>query len=274
MTTLEARPWTLTTDELAAYERDGYYIARGMFSADEAGEIRDWFQRLGDRGEPVAKHWEPDPSAEAADDPLRRYPRVMHPHVFSELSKRYLIDPRIGAALEQLLGEPALAVQTMFYFKPPGGKGQALHQDNFYLKVKPGTCIAAWVAIDPSVPDNGGLFVCPGTHKLDIACPEEADPQVSFTNHLVNPPAGIQPVPAVLAPGDVLFFNGSVIHGSQPNRTKDQWRRSFICHYMPASSTHIGQWYHEPMIGFDGNPVAREANDWGGPCGEAVSSKQ
>jgi hypothetical protein len=23
----------------------------------------------------------------------------------------------------------------MFYFKPQGGKGQALHQDNFYLKV-------------------------------------------------------------------------------------------------------------------------------------------
>ena len=35
--------------------------------------------------------------------------------------------------------------------------------------------------------------------------------------------------------GDTLFFNGSLIHGSGPNRSKDRFRRSFICHYVSQS---------------------------------------
>ena len=116
-----------------------------------------------------------------------------------------------------LMGEEPIAAQSMFYFKPPGSKGQALHQDNYYLRVRPHTCIAAWTAVDRSVPGNGGLYVCPGTHTMEVACPEVADPEESFTTHFVRSPAGITPVPVELAPGDVLFFGGSIVHGSRPN---------------------------------------------------------
>ena len=51
------------------------------------------------------------------------------------------------SVLTQLLGVEPLAVQTMLYFKPAGARGQALHQDNFYLRVQPGTCMAAWLAL-------------------------------------------------------------------------------------------------------------------------------
>lgn len=257
----------VSPEDVQAYERDGYLIARGLFRPEEVAEIKSFFDDLGRRGQRIEGHWWPDTSPEAAGDPLRRYPRVMHPHLFDPMSRRYLIDPRLKATLTRLLGDEPLAVQTMYYFKPPGARGQALHQDNFYLRVKPGTCIAAWVAIDRSHPDNGGLYVCPGTHRMEVVCPEQADANESFTTELVNPPAGIEPVPAILESGDVLFFNGSVVHGSKPNRTKDEWRRSFICHYMPRSSSHISVGYHAPMIDFDGNKVTREASAGGGPCG-------
>ena len=263
-----AQTFQLSPLELETWETRGYYIARGLVTRDEVAEIKGFFEDLARKGERIPGHWELgiDPNAPVTD-PLKRYPRVMHPHLFSELCKRYLIHPRIGAVLRQLLSDEPVAVQTMYYFKPPGAKGQALHQDNFYLKVKPGTCIAAWIAIDRSHPDNGGLYVCPGTHRIDVQCPEQADANESFTTELVNPPPGCHPEPAVLEPGDTLFFNGSVVHGSKPNSTKDEWRRSFICHYMPASSTHIAKWYHAPMVGFDGEPVHKEMSVDGGPCG-------
>ncbi|MEJ7654789.1 MAG: phytanoyl-CoA dioxygenase family protein [Chloroflexia bacterium] len=44
-------------------------------------------------------------------------------------------------------------------YSPAGARGQALHQDNFFLKVEPGTCIAAWAALDPADRENGGLEV-------------------------------------------------------------------------------------------------------------------
>ena len=81
----------------------------------------------------------------------------------------------------------------MLYFKPPGAKGQALHQDNFYLLVEPGTCIAAWIALDDADQDNGGMLVVPKSNQLEIQCPHEADPALSFTRHEVDVPEGTAP---------------------------------------------------------------------------------
>ncbi|MFW6058527.1 MAG: phytanoyl-CoA dioxygenase family protein [Phycisphaeraceae bacterium] len=258
----------LSVDQFAAYQGDGYHIARGLLRPAEIAEIRDYFERIAEKGEPIAKHWEPDTSVEGAKDPLKRYPRIMQPHRFSELAKRYLLDARVGAVLTALLEEEPIACQSMYYFKPPGGRGQALHQDNFYLRVSPHTCIAAWVAIDPSFPANGGLHICPGTHRLEVACPEQADLSKSFSPHYVKPPEGHEPIPARLEPGDVLFFNGSVIHGSDPN-TSNQWRRSFICHYMPWRGREIAESY-KPLLRFTGETVERDTAEGGGPCGADI----
>jgi hypothetical protein len=64
-------------------------------------------------------------------------------HRWDITSLRWLLDPRLGDCLTTLLGVEPYAVQTMLYFKPPGSRGQALHQDNFYLRVQPGTCLNA-----------------------------------------------------------------------------------------------------------------------------------
>ncbi len=255
-------------DDLADYRRDGFVVLRGFLPADEVAEIKARFDELADAGETVPDLWEP----RLGDDPLARYPRVMHPHRFDDASRDLLIDTRFRDVLRRLLDDEPLAVQTMFYFKPPGSRGQAFHQDNYYLKVKPYSCIAAWIAIDPSTPENGGLSVCPGTQDLDIECPDTADSDVSFTSDFVAPPPGHDPQELRLEPGDVLFFNGSVVHGSQPNTTTDQWRRSFISHYMPAAATHIGAWYLDHAIDFDGTSFVRELNGDGGPCGDEIEA--
>ena len=78
----------------------------------------------------------------------------------------------------------------MYYFKPPGARGQALHQDNFYLKVEPGNCIATWTAIDPADEENGGMLIVPKTQNFDIVCPEEADSNESAKLYLQSWIAG------------------------------------------------------------------------------------
>lgn len=255
----------LTPDELGDWHRDGFHVARGLFGGAEVAAVKDRFDGLAATGKPIDGHWSPDPDT---DDILGRYPRVMQPHEFDGASKDLLLDPRVRAVLQQLMGEDVIGCQTMFYFKPPTARGQAFHQDNYYLLVQPTTCVAAWLAVDRSYPENGGLQVCPGTHTADLACPESADLDVSFVDDFVAPPQGHDPVGLELDPGDVLFFTGSVIHGSGPNSTADEWRRSFISHYLPVSATHIGGWYLPHMYGYDGRPVTRESTAWGGPCGE------
>ena len=161
-----------------------------------------------------------------------------------------------------------LAAQSMFYFKPPGARGQALHQDNFYLRVEPGTCVAAWIACDVIDRENGGLEVVPGTHRMDLFCPEEADAEVSFAREYVPPPPGLAAVPVDMSPGDVLFFNGSLVHGSQPNRTADRFRRSFIGHYVGRSAERIGSYYR--TLTMSGDPVPLRGERGRGPVRHGV----
>jgi ectoine hydroxylase-related dioxygenase (phytanoyl-CoA dioxygenase family) len=192
----------------------------------------------------------------------------MQPHEFNPLARRFLLDARLRDVLETLLGEEVLAAQSMFYFKPPGARGQALHQDNFYLRVEPGTCVAAWLACDLIDRENGGLEVVPGTHRMELFCPEEADAELSFAREYVPPPPGLAAVPVDMTPGDVLFFNGSLVHGSQPNSSA-RFRRSFIGHYVGRSTARIGAYYR--TLAMSGERVALPESEGGGPCGTEFS---
>jgi hypothetical protein len=254
----------MNTEDLRSFADDGYIVVRQMFTPAEIEALRDRFMDLHAAG-PIPGLFEPKPQDADGYDPLREYPRMMHPHLVDELAWRTLTEPRVRTVIDALLGEPALAAQSMFYFKPPGARGQAAHQDNFYLKVQPGTCIAAWIACDEIDRDNGGLEVVPGTHRMDLFCPDEADPSLSFTREYVPPPPGLQPVPVDMHPGDVLFFNGSLVHGSGPNRTTDRFRRSFIGHYVGRSVKKIASEY--PVMTMGGRLVPVDASTGGGPCG-------
>ena len=134
-------------------------MVRGLFAAEEVEQLRDHYMGLRRRGS-----YDGDVVGVQADgrDPLRRYPRMAQMHRWDELSLQWMIDDRLDEVMTGLLGRSPYAVQTMIYFKPPGSRGQALHQDNFYLKAEPGTCVAAWMALDKVDVENGCLEVVPG----------------------------------------------------------------------------------------------------------------
>src|SRR5438045_6457150 len=168
---------------------------------------------------------------------------MIHRHRWDEMSLKWLLDSRLGEAMTTLLGREPYAVQTMLYFKPAGARGQPLHQDQFYLRVQPGTCMAAWLALDPCDEENGCMQIVPGSHKLPVLCTEGADTSVSFTDVTVPIPEGTPVQPVLMQPGDVLFFQGSVIHGSYPNRSKDRFRRALIGHYIAGEASQVGGIY-------------------------------
>jgi phytanoyl-CoA hydroxylase len=249
-----------------SFDENGYLVARGLFDADEAAFWRDHFTRLREAGAYPGDVVGADPSS---NDPLRKYPRMIHMHRWDDVARAWLLEARLARALTTLLGglEP-FAVQTMLYFKPPGARGQAPHQDQYYLRADPGTCIAAWTALDPCDEENGCLEVVPGSHDWPILCTIGADTSESFTDITVPLPDDAQPVPVPMQPGDVLFFNGSLVHGSKPNRS-DRFRRALIGHYIQGDAHEVARWYH-PVLRMDGSVVELEQSAGGGPCGEWV----
>ena len=73
--------------------------------------------------------------------------------------------------------------------------------------------------------------------------------------------------PMPMEPGDVLFFNGSLVHGSNPNRTARRFRRSLIGHYIQAEARQVAGYYH-PALAMDGTQLRLGVSQDGGRCGE------
>jgi len=246
------------------FDRDGYAVARAVFGAGEVERLREHFMTLRRRGS-----YEHDlVGLRPADrDPLRRYPRMAQMHRWDDASLGWLLDARLRELMLALLGADPYAVQTMLYFKPPGSRGQALHQDNFYLRAEPGTCLAAWLALDPADEANGCLQVVPGSHRWPILCTAKADTTVSFTDVTVPVPAGERIEPVVMDAGDVLFFTGSLVHGSLPNASPDRFRRALIGHYIQGDARQVAEYYH-PALRMDGTPLSLDVSAGGGACGQ------
>lgn len=249
------------------YQRDGFAIARGLFTASEVEHFATYFTDMVERGGDGWSEGVVDPENA---DPLKRYPRLLQPHRGDATAFGFMTDPRIAAHLTALCGEEPLAVQTMVYFKPPGARGQNLHQDNMYLLVQPGTCIAAWLALDDCDEANGCMMLVPQTQDLPIICQVETPglDQDQWGNIETPLPPGTTAVPAIMKRGDVLFFNGSVIHGSFKNKTEDRFRRTLIGHYIAAEAKQVAKYYF-PVFRMDGSVVDNTLIESvpGGPCG-------
>lgn len=248
------------------YRQHGYVVIKALFDSDEIEQYREHFMTLRKHGSYPGDLAGVDLKS---DDPLKRYPRMIHMHRWDARTLHWLLDARLNACLTTLVGREPYAVQTMLYFKPPGARGQALHQDNFYLRAQPGTCMAAWMALDDCDETNGCMQIVPGSHTWPILCTTKADTAVSFTDVTVPLPPGQAVCPIVMDAGDVLFFNGALVHGSFPNTTTDRFRRALIGHYIEGAAEQVAQFYH-PALRMDGTPLELEQSQGGGACGTWV----
>ncbi|WP_240633065.1 phytanoyl-CoA dioxygenase family protein [Paenibacillus montanisoli] len=224
----------LTDEQINQYEKDGYVIIRNGCSEDlidafnahiytirSAKEIADWAV--------PGKTW---------TDKDRFSTRLFNPHKQDGFSLQMIKLPIIRGALCQLMGDEAVGIQSMYFFKEPGAKGQAAHQDYYYIKTEPNTMIAASIAMDKTDEENGCLWVIPGSHKLGLLTHGEVKDLVEH-EHWTHETEGIdlgKQIPVIMEKGDLLIFHNLLIHSSTLNRSTNRWRRSYVCHYVHHAS--------------------------------------
>ena len=79
-------------------------------------------------------------------------------HNWDTLTGEWATQGTLLRIVEQLIEDTPVLRQTMLYFKPPGGRGQALHQDEQYITTEP--LIGVWVALDRSDKAGGADGRC------------------------------------------------------------------------------------------------------------------
>ena len=159
-------------------------------------------------------------------------------------------DPAVGSAVPSAPG--ARFVQSAVIYKQPHSDRVqfGFHRDSAYLPTDPESLVLAFIALDPTTPENGCLEVIPGTHTEPLGLRLRLDP-TGFT------PVGREPRPPadrrVLLPlsrGSITFVHGRTLHASEPNRSPVP-RRALIVHAMSAlSRLSPDSWVKEPESGF------------------------
>jgi ectoine hydroxylase-related dioxygenase (phytanoyl-CoA dioxygenase family) len=234
----------VTVDQHRHYREHGYLIVRGVLNADEVQELLEHID----------------------DAHLGHMLRIHMLHRRLPIHERYMLHPRIVDLIAGLVGPDVLALQTMLFVKGPGSPGQGYHQDSYHIITQPDTLVGAWVALDRADTENGCVWITAGSHHEPVYPDADTTRGHGGDTHLadIEPVAnaddpdetrnGLAPVarryagrevPAVLEPGDAVFFDGHVLHRSHANRSATRSRRAFVAHYCNARSSV--PWDDEPL---------------------------
>ncbi len=235
------------------YWRQGFVVIRGLFTPQDMDVAGAEFDRLFN-----------DPNI-LREDSLRSASRrsLLTNKVLDRLDpiidlsptlRRLTVDPRLLAAVENVLGEAALLFKDKAIMKPPGAYGYGVHQDytNWQeLPVPPQFLLSALVAIDGANAANGALEVYPGLHEKHLRPPEKPSDIFNPSAGLVAPEllADIEPVMTELDPGDVVLFSSLAPHFSGPNQS-DRKRRTLFLSYAAARFGDVYDIYYDNFYGY------------------------
>jgi ectoine hydroxylase-related dioxygenase (phytanoyl-CoA dioxygenase family) len=268
--------YAVKVDEYVRFRRDGFLVVRGLVSPEEVVELRHHTDDLmqgnlpqqtkqmperdlsNDHGVTV-QALEAPPAHLSPTEKAQYFLRIHMLHRKLQLHERYMLHPRVLDVLEVLIGPDVLAMQTMLFLKPPGKPGQGWHQDSYYIPTHPDTLCGAWIAIDDCDELNGAMWFAKGS-GVEPVYPPCPDVPYGFGDRLLGDVMHVKGVSNIddsvnmlsrvadrydqvlvsAKAGDVVFFNGHVLHRSKANHTTDRFRRAFVSHYCNARS--FTQW--------------------------------
>ncbi len=240
------------TADIAAWERDGFFVVRGMVDPAEARAIEtEAVERI--RADPPENHpgvaaYLSGPDAyifpETAPSPTAVRPEERIAKVFSchmegaarAMARRVDILDRV----EDLIGPDIDCFQSQFIFKHPGVVGQPWHQDSYYFRFDRQPQIGVWVALSPATLDNGCLWVLPGSHRPGAIfnhVPDRRAEAIRGYLEIVDRDTTGE-TPALMETGDVLFFHSYLMHRSTDN-VADYRRSAMVYHYGRAGTAPL-----------------------------------
>lgn len=205
--TVNAAPRTLTAAQIEGYNRDGFVQPLDIFSADEIVAVREVFDRILS-----------DTLAAGGDS-----------YSISTAHRRYgaawdlLTNPKIVAAVKDLLGDNVVGWGSHFFCKMPGdGKVVSWHQDSSYWPLSESKTVTVWLAIDDADVENACMKFLPGTHLLGhLTYRLSEQDEANVLNQTVeNIEKYGDPVYDELRAGQASMHSDLLLHGSEANQSQ------------------------------------------------------
>ena len=238
----------LTPAQKAFYQENGYLVLENVFSKEECQSFVVHMEDLHAGHKHLEGFFQQDKYGS----------RTFNQHLYDQRVLDLLIDSRLHRPLVDCFGGEPEGIQTMHFYE---GSEHPFHQDQYYLP----DCMSAWIAMVRVDEDNGPLIVQPGSHKGRLVTkndvpmtflPGETYEQQQHNRYFpavkqVFRENGTEAVQVMVNPGDVILFDGKLIHGGAEILKPGNRRHALACHYIPYASEN---WERDwPRFSFDGS---------------------
>ena len=215
----------LTDEQITEFNDKGFIVIKDYFDEEVMRKVSEWLDELHDKkpeDREEAKYYEK--STLNGENILVRVEHVLGDHN-PEMNK-LLLSKKTVDCLTDLFGEAPVLFKEKINYKLPGCRADKLHQDqaagwnaygNFYISM----CIV----VDENRKENAALSIMKsGNYKKELMAEEwktltEEDPPYQPEDEYMLLEAD---------PGDVIFFDSYVPHGSPANTSNRSRRNIFL----------------------------------------------
>ena len=235
----------LSTEQIIAFQEDGYLIMPGLFDAEEARIL----QAAAKTDKAFDKHAYDLEDGEGGKAQLVLWNKAGE-NIWGSIARC----ERIVNATEALLGDEVYHYHSKMSIKRPRtGGAWSWHQDYGYWYqngCRYPDMASAFIAIDPNTKANGCMQVLRGSHKMGRIEHGRFGDQTGADPERVEPAARVMDLVYVeLEPGDTLFFHSNTLHCSDQN-TSESPRWSLLCCYNTKHNNPYKESHHpfyEPL---------------------------
>jgi len=255
----------LDGQQVETYRKEGYLIyPHEIFPPEKFAALKNHFE------EKLARL--PDDVRPESMD----VPHFVDPKLF-----QWLLSDEVLDLVEPIIGPDIALFSSHFICKPKGnGKKVPWHEDSFYWKgrLTPMQVVTVWLAIDPSLKENGAMQVIPrtfgGNSDYDPVDPATNVFSTEIKKHLRD---DSKAVTIELKPNHASLHDGRLMHGSPPNTSAlrrcgytmryipttvkmTESDRSFHQLYLARGKDHAGNEYADPSQSYPHLARYREAH--------------
>ncbi|ROO27466.1 phytanoyl-CoA dioxygenase family protein [Salinisphaera orenii] len=237
----------LTPAQRQVFAEDGFLIMRQLASVERIAALRSLALAHADR-RVVPIEYEADVAypgapasreAEGGDTPRR----LLQAHDRDPLLADWTTDARLTAIVAQLLDSERVWLSRNHHNcvmtkHPRFSTATAWHRDLRYWAFETPRLVNAWLALGDERPDNGGMRLLPGTHRMRFDADAMDADQFLREDVPRNRELIASAVEATLDPGDVLLFDAGTLHAAGANAT-DELKLSVVTTYYGADNAPV-----------------------------------
>ena len=238
---------SLTGEQRAGWEQNGYLIVPRFFADSEVEAIQSCYHRAWEEArtsvvvDNLASGRRCRMSQLSEEEKQTPFFKVSDLYLEFEEVRQVVLGEKISRIMAELLGDAPVLCNTLNLLR---SSQQEDHIDSKYMTPKtPQKLVATWMGLEDTDPDAGLLRYYPGSHKIPLfkfadgsyhEDPSQREEWAEYYRTQVRE-RGLEPKTFQANRGDLFLWHANLLHGGSKVIDPDLTRDSIVSHFYALS---------------------------------------